>query len=637
MQTAKSTLGLIIQWGSEGWAGGPNYLKNLALAVGTLPPSRRPRLVYLVQPHQVAALDQYRAILPLAADIRLYAEGVVLDDIDVLYPFPIDDASDTPGAKVYWIPDFQHCRLSHLFSRAEIAQRDRNFGRLARGRDMVVLSSQAALDDFRRFYPVGCPTYVLRFATSPEPGWIDGDPETVKARHGVDVPYLMCCNQFWAHKDHRTLFEALALLREEGIVWRLVCTGSKDDYRNPEHFSDLVRFLEERGLADQVDILGLIDRADQVQLLRGAAAVVQPSLFEGWSTVIEDCRLLGKTVIYSDIPVHLEQAIPRGVPFRAGDARHLAAVLKAAPEFAATAGTDIERQALATTDAARLRFGLEIARMVDLARENAPGRGPAKIAAQNPARPATSNVAPGNCFQVKGAPLYALPLASASTLTSLLFDPETCAGVLGVLKRLDQDDRIIFLRGFLSRGMKRFGAHWRYADIRTVCRALAAALEVESCLEIGVGRGENLAMVASGRPGVGIVALDTGPGDDDGSAARRESTRALLARLGHTGRCDIAAAGAPEGVVGYFVANRGQSFDMAIVDGDPSPQRAAADLGEALAHLRIGGAVIFGDIVHPDRPGRLEVWREAVMSRAAMSGYEFTELGHGVAFAVRMR
>ncbi|MFM6026689.1 MAG: glycosyltransferase, partial [Dolichospermum sp.] len=34
----------------------------------------------------------------------------------------------------------------------------------------------------------------------------------------------------------------------------------------------------------------------------------QPSLFEGWSTVIEDAKSLGKNLIASDLDVHLEQS-----------------------------------------------------------------------------------------------------------------------------------------------------------------------------------------------------------------------------------------------------------------------------------------------------------------------------------------
>ncbi|EFL50857.1 glycosyl transferase group 1 [Solidesulfovibrio fructosivorans JJ]] len=624
MQTPKDTLGIIIQWGNEGWTGGPNYLKNLALAVKALPPSKKLRLVYFVLPHQISALDQYQAILPLADDIRLYAPGVRLDDIDVLYPFPIEDDAATPGAKAYWIPDFQHCYLPEMFSRSEIVQRNNTFARLAQGRDMVVLSSQAAQDDFYRFFPVTCPTHVLRFATSPEPGWLEGDPEAVTARFGIESPYLMCCNQFWAHKDHRTLFEALALLRERGIIWRLVCTGSKDDYRNPDYFPSLVRLLEEKGLADQVKILGLIDRADQVQLLRGAAAVVQPSRFEGWSTVIEDCRLLGKTVIYSDIPVHLEQAIPGGLPFHTGDPQHLAAVLQGAPEFTATAGTATEQQALAATDDRRLRFGLEIVRLVANTLEQA-----------HHTPPATADVTPGNCFQIKGKSLYAPPLAGASTLAAYLFTPEAYAGTLGVLKLLDQDEQILFWRGFLSRGLKRFGANWRYADIRTACHVLAGVLAIETCLEIGTDRGDILAMVVACRPGVRLTVLDVG--GPEKTAARRESTQALLTRLGHTGNYALAEANSPKDVAAYFSSNRSQSFDMAIIDGDTAPQHATTHLIEALRHIRIGGVLIFGDVVSPDRPDRLQIWRKAVTSRPDMTGFEFTELGHGVALAVRMR
>ncbi len=42
-------------------------------------------------------------------------------------------------------------------------------------------------------------------------------------------------------------------------------------------------------------------------LLRGAAAVLQPSRFEGWSTIIEDAKSLGKPIVASDIAVHREQ------------------------------------------------------------------------------------------------------------------------------------------------------------------------------------------------------------------------------------------------------------------------------------------------------------------------------------------
>ena len=41
--------------------------------------------------------------------------------------------------------------------------------------------------------------------------------------------------------------------------------------------------------------------------MQGSLAIVQPSLFEGWSTVVEDAKALNKLLIVSNIEVHKEQ------------------------------------------------------------------------------------------------------------------------------------------------------------------------------------------------------------------------------------------------------------------------------------------------------------------------------------------
>jgi hypothetical protein len=64
-----------------------------------------------------------------------------------------------------------------------------------------------------------------------------------------------------------------------------------------------------------VYFLGLIPKFEQVQLMRQSLAVIQPSLFEGWSTLVEDARSLGKTMILSDLPVNLEQDPPHSIFF----------------------------------------------------------------------------------------------------------------------------------------------------------------------------------------------------------------------------------------------------------------------------------------------------------------------------------
>lgn len=227
---------------------------------------------------------------------------------DLLFPiFPIGDYR-LPCPILSWIPDLQHAVLPEYFSPEEIEVRDRKYGSAAKASDAVVLSSEAAREDFLQKY--GTPSgrlEVLRFFTLPEEAWFQGDPVAVRERLGIPDDYLMVCNQFWAHKNHQLVIRALSVLKERGITPFVVFTGSLAENRRGGIVDGVLQGLCEAGLWDQCRVLGQLDRVDQIQLVRGARAVVQPSLFEGWSTVLEDSRTLGKRVIASDLKVHREQ------------------------------------------------------------------------------------------------------------------------------------------------------------------------------------------------------------------------------------------------------------------------------------------------------------------------------------------
>jgi glycosyltransferase involved in cell wall biosynthesis len=56
-------------------------------------------------------------------------------------------------------------------------------------------------------------------------------------------------------------------------------------------------------------------RDEQLLLMKNAQAVIQPSFFEGWSTVVEDAMALNVPVIASNIPVNIEQLQSKGIYF----------------------------------------------------------------------------------------------------------------------------------------------------------------------------------------------------------------------------------------------------------------------------------------------------------------------------------
>jgi glycosyltransferase involved in cell wall biosynthesis len=232
---------------------------------------------------------------------------------------------------------------------------------------MIVFSSESAAADFRRFYPkAATEPKVLHFHTNPTPAWFEGDPTAVQRQFHLPDKFLLVSNQFWQHKNHSTLFAALGLLRERGLQPALVCTGQTSDFRKKDYFNSLLRQIHESGIASQVYVLGLIDRTEQIQLMRRCVAVVQPSLFEGWSTVLEDARALGKGVIASDIAVHREQKPPGCSFFTKDSPEDLAEAITAVLRTEDTAGPNFETEATARAAAeqAMLQYGRDFLTIV---------------------------------------------------------------------------------------------------------------------------------------------------------------------------------------------------------------------------------------------------------------------------------
>jgi glycosyltransferase involved in cell wall biosynthesis len=105
---------------------------------------------------------------------------------------------------------------------------------------------------------------------------------------------------------------------------QVLATGNPSDHRQPGHFADLMERAAHAGVAATFRCLGTLPYTDLLTLMRGSVAVVNPSLFEGWSTTVEEAKSLGKRIVLSDLPVHREQAPARGVYFNPRDAEDLA-------------------------------------------------------------------------------------------------------------------------------------------------------------------------------------------------------------------------------------------------------------------------------------------------------------------------
>jgi glycosyltransferase involved in cell wall biosynthesis len=182
-------------------------------------------------------------------------------------------------------------------------------------------------DELQRYYPgYRNEVKILRFACS-LPTLKESDYTDIRAKYGLTGHYLISPNQFWEHKNQATVIESLRILasRAPELNFDIVFTGSMSVNRGKGRYAALLmEEIEASGLSGRVKMLGVIDRYDQLVLMKNAYAILQPSLYEGWSTLVEEAKALNKHILVSDIPVHREQLSGNCTFFNPLDAAELA-------------------------------------------------------------------------------------------------------------------------------------------------------------------------------------------------------------------------------------------------------------------------------------------------------------------------
>lgn len=225
-----------------------------------------------------------------------------------------------------WMGDFQHKVMPQFFSQEVCIGRDSDISNV-RLWGNILLSSHAAASDFRRYYPelAQVKTHILHFSSAEVLNIVLLSRAELEMQYPVKEPYFFLPNQFWQHKNHAVVVEAL---RRTPPEIRVICTGPMQDHRDPAYVPSLMEKVKQAGVEHRFVCLGIVPYPTLVSLMHHSIAVVQPSLFEGWSTTVEESKAMRKQIVLSNIDVHLEQAPERGVYFSPDSPEELAACLK---------------------------------------------------------------------------------------------------------------------------------------------------------------------------------------------------------------------------------------------------------------------------------------------------------------------
>jgi glycosyltransferase involved in cell wall biosynthesis len=271
-------------------------------------------------PGRVAAMS-----LAAAAPRRL-RRALRTGELDAIH-FPLSvmvPPLETPPAATT-VLDVQHEVFPQFFSRSELAYRRRVYGWTVRkSRIVITISEHArqALVDRLGLDP-DC-VRAIHLAVDHERFTPDGRPRE---------PFLLYPANAWPHKNHARLFEAFTQVRRGRPELRLVLTGAAH---------------ERLALPVGVESRGHVSPEELVDLYRSAAALVYPSLYEGFGIPCVEAMACGCPVAASNVASIPEVCGEAAVYFDPDDPESIAAGIRTVLDRPPAGG--IERAARFTWD-----------------------------------------------------------------------------------------------------------------------------------------------------------------------------------------------------------------------------------------------------------------------------------------------
>ncbi|MFN8346800.1 MAG: glycosyltransferase [Spirosomataceae bacterium] len=332
MKNKRFRIGILATYFDKHWTGGFIYLVNLINSLHWLDEAEQPHIVlfYNERSQDKLGLINYPHIsyeyfpMPDSNFVtyfkswlqfkNLFVGNIITEhQLDGLYPL-----NDFPGKIhnpanrcriVSWYPDYQQKFYPDYFSKLNLFFRELRIKNILNYSTDLVQSSQDTYSHLRQFFKFN--SKKIRIHVLPFVSLINDIPHDdigfLCDKYKIKQPYFIVSNQFYKHKNHLVVYQAIHHLQSQIEDFQVVFTGKEEDYRNPEYINSLKEFIIDKGLTQKIVSLGVIPREHQLGLMKHALAVIQPSKFEGWSTVVEDAKSLKKQILLSNLPVHVEQ------------------------------------------------------------------------------------------------------------------------------------------------------------------------------------------------------------------------------------------------------------------------------------------------------------------------------------------
>jgi glycosyltransferase involved in cell wall biosynthesis len=246
----------------------------------------------------------YRPPEPLPANVRSRALGegsfwreldraLAQDGIDVLFRgYPSDVPIAFPMRRqIVLVPDLQHEVMPEFFDPQVLARRQVAFEHAIGGAGALAVLSEYGRATLLAHHPhTPAEVFPMPPASALHPDELDRPLSPEEQAALPAEPFFLFPANLWPHKNHRTLFAALEILRQRGQPVALVLTG------DPAGWPELQ--------ADYPDLpishLGFVSRPLLAELYRRAQALAYFSLYEGFGIPLLEAFASGTPVLCSN-------------------------------------------------------------------------------------------------------------------------------------------------------------------------------------------------------------------------------------------------------------------------------------------------------------------------------------------------
>jgi glycosyltransferase involved in cell wall biosynthesis len=234
----------------------------------------------------------------------------------MIYPSPVALAFEAAIPYVMAVHDLQHRihpEFPEVSAGVEGARREYLFRHGIGRATLVIADSETGKEDILNFYgDVIGPDRVFVLPFLPSTVSLDdvagGDRQRVRGTYRLPERYLFYPAQFWPHKNHARIVEAIAKLAQAGLDVPLVLAGSAAGEIRSRTFSSVMAKARSLGVAHLVRHLGFVPADDVAALYVEAVALVMPTFFGPTNIPILEAWSLDCPVLTSDLRGVREQA-----------------------------------------------------------------------------------------------------------------------------------------------------------------------------------------------------------------------------------------------------------------------------------------------------------------------------------------